>query len=150
MLAEYLSQEFIQVSDQKLGWKEAIALAAQPLIDAGKIEARYIDAMYAKAEEFGTFFDIGKQIAIPHARSEEGVKISGLSYLRTLEPVYLLDQEDHPIDLFIVIAAADNTQHLKALSSLSEILIDDEKVDALKALTDTSEIAEFFRKEDKQ
>ncbi len=148
MLKEMLSHEYIQVVDEKLGWKEAIALAARPLVENGKIEERYIEAMYNKANEFGPFFDIGKQIAIPHARSEEGVKVTGLSYLRCNTPVYLMDKEDHPIDIFIVIAAADNTGHLKALSSLSGILIDDEKVNQLKSLQSASEIADFFRKED--
>lgn len=150
MLKEMLTQEYIQIVNEELGWKEAIALAAKPLLENGKIEERYLEAMYSKAMEFGPFFDIGKQIAIPHARSEEGVNVTGLSYLRCNTPVYLLDKEDHPIDVFIIIAAADNTGHLKALSSLSEILIDNEKVNQLKALQSTSDIADFFRKEDEE
>lgn len=150
MLSLLLSENYINITDEELGWKEAIMLGSKPLIENGCIEERYVEAMYEMALKHGAFFDIGKQIAIPHARSEMGVLKTGMSFLRVKKPVYLLDDPSHPIDIFIIIAAADNSSHLKALTSLSEILINDETVSTLKGLSSASEIAELFRKEDKE
>ncbi|MGB4613197.1 MAG: PTS sugar transporter subunit IIA, partial [Erysipelotrichaceae bacterium] len=61
-----------------------------------------------------------------------------------------LDDKDHPIDIFIIIASADNNSHLTALASLSEILISDDLVNELKGLRTVSDIANFFRKEEEK
>nr|WP_269207784.1 PTS sugar transporter subunit IIA [Streptococcus equi] len=45
-------------------------MAAQPLLESGQIQASYPEAMIAKVEEFGPFINLGKGIAIPHARPE--------------------------------------------------------------------------------
>lgn len=148
MLSELLKEEFIQFTDEELSWKDAIKLASEPLLKNGLIEDRYVEAIFETAIKFGPFFDIGKQIAIPHARSEMGVNSTSMSYLRCLKPVYLLDDKKHPIDIFIIIAAADNKSHLMALTSLSEILINDELVSSLKDLNTASEIANLIRKEE--
>ncbi len=148
MLSTLITEEFIQITDENLHWKDAVKLAAKPLLEKGCIEERYLDAIFEMADKHGPFFDIGKQIAIPHARSEMGVNKTSMSLLRCLKPVYLLDDEKHPIDIFIIIASADNNSHLQALAGLSEILINDELVNELKGLTTTSEIAELIRKEE--
>lgn len=150
MLSKLITEEFIQIIDEELSWEDAIKLACKPLLKNKMIEERYVDAMFDMAKRHGPFFDIGKQIAIPHARSEMGVNKTSMSLLRCLKPVYLLDDKDHPIDIFIIIASADNNSHLTALASLSEILISDDLVNELKGLRTVSDIANFFRKEEEK
>lgn len=53
MLEQLITKETYQVSSQKLGWKEAIRLAAKPLLDQDKIIENYPEAMIQKVEEFG-------------------------------------------------------------------------------------------------
>lgn len=115
MLDDLITREMIQFSDKTLDWKEAIKLAARPLKDFGFIEPRYIEAMINKVEKYGAFIHIGKGIALPHARPEEGAKRVGMSVLKMSHPVLLLGQKEHPITVFICLSAVDNTMHLKAL-----------------------------------
>lgn len=131
LLQELLTEKTYQRSSEVLGWKEAIRLAAKPLVDTGKILPSYADAMIQKVEEFGPFINLGKGIAIPHARPDEGVKEVGMSILVLEHPIYLLDDPKQEIHLLICIAAVDNESHLKALSHLTLILRDDEKVQTL-------------------
>ncbi|MBM7711947.1 BglG family transcription antiterminator [Enterococcus xiangfangensis] len=140
MLTELITPEMIQISDEVADWETAIRLAAQPLVDSQKIENRYSDAMIEKVKQYGPFIHIGKGIALPHARPEEGVKALGMSLLKVEKPVLLLDDEKHDIQLFVCLAAIDNEAHLRALSSLTKLLSNRENLDDLLAATTKEEI----------
>lgn len=147
MLTELLTQDHIQVTNEKLNWKEAIRKAAQPL-HPEYIEERYMQAMIQKVEDYGAFIHIGKGIALPHARPEDGVKKMGMSLLKTEEPVLLLDDTDHPISIFICLAAIDNEAHLRALASLTKILSDKESLDKLLQAKTNTEIIQIMKEKE--
>lgn len=134
----------IQFTDEALSWREAVARVAEPLIADGSIEPGYVDSVIATAEKMGPYFDFGKGIAVPHARPEAGVHKVALSFLRTRTPVLLLDDEGHPIDLFLMLAATDSSSHLTVLKGLTSVLIDNSAVAALKAATTADEVLAVF------
>lgn len=144
MLSELMTKDMINFTDERLDWKEAIRLAAKPLSETGKIEDGYVDAMIHNVEQLGAYIHIGKGIAIPHARPQAGVNQVGMSFLRTKTPVLLLDQEQHKIDIFICIAAVDNETHLKALSQLTKILADNDKLKELKQAETIEEVIKII------
>lgn len=147
LLHELITEQTYQRTSEKLDWKSALRLAAKPLLDSDKIELTYPEAMIAKVEEFGPFIDLGKGIAIPHARPEDGVNQVGMSILVLEQPIYLLDDPRHEIYLLVVIAAVDNETHLKALSHLTMILRDSSKVQALLKSKSYSDIKEIIHQE---
>ncbi|MBP2623660.1 BglG family transcription antiterminator [Streptococcus oricebi] len=149
MLDELITRKTYAKTDKVLSWQEAIALAAQPLLAMDKIEETYIKAMIDKVHEFGPFIDLGKGVAIPHARPDEGVKSLGMSMLSLEQPVYLLDDPAHEIRLLICIAAIDNQTHLKALTHLTAILRENENIKRLVEAKDFDEIADLLKKEEK-
>lgn len=146
MLTELITPEMIQLSDQPLEWEEAIRLTAQPLVTQGKIEDQYIDAMINKVKQYGPFIHIGKGIALPHARPEDGVNELGMSLLKVQEPVLLVDDEKHAIRLFVCLAAVDNEAHLRALSSLTKLLSNKENLENLLNATTKEEILSILSK----
>ena len=145
MLEELLTAETFQRSEQELEWQAAIALAAQPLLDSGAIQPHYIEAMIRKVEEFGPFIDLGKGIAIPHARPEDGVQELGMSLLVLDKPVHLLDDPKHPISLLICIAAI--REYLRALSHLTKILRDPENIGQLVGAQQFTDIQALLKEE---
>lgn len=145
MLSELLTTEMIQLTDKTLTWEEAIAFATQPLKEQGKITENYIDAMIQKVKDYGAFIHIGKGIALPHARPEDGVKQLGMSLLKVEEPVLLLDDPKHEITIFICLAAVDNEMHLKALASLTKILSNKENLEKLLAAKDQETIIQLLK-----
>lgn len=147
LLHELITEQTYQTSSQKLDWKEAIKLAAQPLLSQGKITDNYPNAMIAKVEEYGPFINLGKGIAIPHARPEDSVLDVGMSMLVLDQPIYLLDDPKGEIYLLICIAAVDNQTHLKALSQLTTILRDNEQVKALLASCNYQDIKKIINQE---
>lgn len=146
MLSELLTVDMIKFTNEELQWRDAIRQVAKPLLDTGKIENSYVDAMIQKVEQMGAYIHVGKGIAIPHARPQEGVNQVGMSFLRTKSPVLLLDQEEHKIDIFICIAAIDNETHLKALAQLTKILGDNDKLTAIKEAETADEIKNIILK----
>lgn len=146
VLLELLTPDMIQLSGEEMDWKDAIRLAAEPLRKDGKIEDRYIDAMIDKVNTYGPFIHIGKGLALPHARPEDGVKRLGMSMLKVKKPVLLLNDESHPVQIFICLAAVDNEMHLRALSSLTKILSNKESLDELLQAHSKEEILNVLRK----
>lgn len=145
MLSDLLTAETIQFTEVPLAWQEAIREAAAPLKKTNKIEEQYITAMINKVVDHGPFIHIGKGIALPHARPEDGVNAIGMSLLKVKEPVLLNDDPQHPIQVFICLAAVDNELHLKALASLTKILSNNEKLTALLSATTADQIIEVIR-----
>ena len=148
MLTDLLTKEKIRFTNKELSWQEAIELAAQPLLDKHEIEERYIKAIIDKVEAFGPYIDLGLVIALPHARPEEGVKKLGMSFLRCEHPVKLMDDVKHEIKLFIVLAAIDNETHLRALSTLTKILSNKERLSQLLAATNAAEVEQILLEEE--
>lgn len=148
MLKELLTNDTVTVTDRDLGWEEAITLAAEPLKNSGAIDARYIDAMIDKVKDNGPFIHIGKGVALPHARPEDGVNSLGMSLLKVAKPVWLADDENHQIQLFICLAAIDNETHLKALASLTKILSTKETLDQLLEATTKEELLKIINEGD--
>ncbi|MFL0497858.1 BglG family transcription antiterminator [Priestia megaterium] len=146
MLSELLTADKIQFSNDSLDWEEAIQLAAKPLEEQHYITSDYTQAMINRVLDMGAFIHIGKGIAIPHARPEQGVQELGMSLLRMKEPVLLLNQEEHAIDMFICLAAIDNKLHLKALSELTSFLVNEDSLKRLKEAETADEIIAMMRK----
>ncbi|NLT31175.1 MAG: PTS sugar transporter subunit IIA [Propionibacterium sp.] len=143
-MASTLTPDRIDITDEVMDWKQAIARCAAPLLADGSIEQRYVEAVYTTAEKMGPFFDFGKGIAVPHARPEEGANAVALSLLRTRTPVLLLDQEDHPIEVWVLLAATDPDSHVDVLRTLAMVLTDDDKVAALKSAETKEDILAVF------
>lgn len=148
MLKDLLTPEMIQITDQVLDWEEAITLSAETLLKNDYIEERYIQAIIDEVHQHGAFIHIGKGIALPHARPEDGVKKLGMSLLKSKEAVKILDEDKHAVNIFICLAAIDNETHLRALSSLTKVLTNADKLDQLLAAESKEEILNILVQEE--
>lgn len=59
-----------------------------------------------------------------------------------------MDDVKHEIKLFIVLAAIDNETHLRALSTLTKILSNKERLSQLLAATDAAEVEQILLEEE--
>lgn len=144
MITELITNETFQISEKKMGWKESIKQLAKPLIDSKAVEEKYVDAMISKVEEYGPFINLGKGIAIPHARPEDGVNRTAMGLMVLKYPIYLLDQADQEVTVLFMIAAADSESHLSALQELTIFLRDDKNVEKLKNVSGYKEFYQLF------
>lgn len=141
MLADHLTKDTILFTDEPIGWREAIERVSKPLMRSGAINRSYVDAMLeAIAAPGGTYMDLGYGIALAHARPERGVVKTGVSSLWVRPDVLLNDEPEHPIALFICLAAADSSSHIATMAQLGQLLSDDAARDSLLSARTTADV----------
>jgi mannitol operon transcriptional antiterminator len=123
-LKDLLKKNHIQVAEKVSGWREAVRLAAEPLVEKGSITEGYVQAMISTLLKMGPYVVVSPKVAIPHARPEDGVNKIGMSLLKLQQSVPFTDKGTHEVKLIIVLAAIDGDTHLKALSQLTNMLSD--------------------------
>ena len=131
MLQNYITEDMVQFVTNVRDWEEAIYTASKPLLEKGFVEERYVQAMVENVKKFGPYIVLMPKVAMPHARPEDGVKRAGISVMITKESVWF--DEGKLVNLFFVLAANDASSHLSLLTKISELLSDEEKVEALLA-----------------
>ena len=123
MLSQYLKGN-INFQDEVSSWQESIKVAAKPLLQKRYINEEYIEAMIDNVHDNGSYMVIVPGIAMPHAKSKENVMKTSMSFLKLEEPV--LYPEGKEVDIHIVLAAKDDSEHLDLIANLSTILADEE------------------------
>ncbi|NRN27070.1 PTS sugar transporter subunit IIA [Photorhabdus heterorhabditis] len=121
MLKTLLTKDVIQLIPNIKDWREAIAVACQPLVENSAISPRYIDAIYRSHEEIGPYYVVGPGIAMPHARPEEGVNRLSLALTVISQGVEFGSEGNDPVKLLIVLAAIDNASHIEVISQLAAL-----------------------------
>lgn len=145
VLQDLLTTDMIQLQQEVKDWKDAIRLAAQPLLNKAAILDEYVEAMIQNVVELGPYVVIAPKIAIPHARPEQGVKQMGMSLL-TLKEGVLFEKSDNPVQLMVVLAAVDKESHLKALAQLSTLLSNEEDVKHIIEASDKKAVLSLIEK----
>ncbi|MCH9405790.1 PTS sugar transporter subunit IIA [Pantoea agglomerans] len=125
-LAKWLNKEKIQYVESVTDWQEALVVAGRPLLSEGAISQDYIDAIIQQKKEIGPFFVIAPQIAMPHARPEQGAHKLGLSIVLLGTAVKFDSEENDPVKAIFMFAAPDSNSHIEMISQLAEVLSDEE------------------------
>ena len=146
MLRELLIENNIQISQEVKDWKAAIQVASKPLLDNQYIDQSYVDAMINTVINVGPYFIVYPLVAIPHARPEDGVNKLSMSLLKLNEIVSFSDDQENQVKLVIILAAEDNTSHLKALSQLTELLSNESDINSILGSRSKDEILKIIHK----
>ena len=145
-IRELIPAERIALDVEASDWREAIRISGKYLVNTKIVEPRYIDAMIKTAEELGPYIVIAPQIALPHARPEDGALKTGLSLVR-LKPPLDFGHDDHdPVILIFGLAAVNKHIHVRALQTLAEVLSTDYLVEGLMKAKSVGEIYSIFEK----
>ncbi|MFD1039791.1 BglG family transcription antiterminator [Virgibacillus byunsanensis] len=120
-LMELLPDKRIIFENSVSTWEEAIKKASEPLLKQGFIQGTYIEKMIQSINEHGPYVVISEQIALPHAKPDDGVMMTGMSMLYLEEPIDVMGKSAR---IFIVLAPSDNERHLKALAQLTKLFSD--------------------------
>ncbi|WP_295161268.1 PTS sugar transporter subunit IIA [uncultured Brachyspira sp.] len=124
MLKEMLYGK-IQITESVKDWKEALRIAAKPLLDTKNIEPRYVDSIIENVNKNGPYIVITDGVAMPHSRPEEGVIKKGMSLLKVKNGVDFY-QTEKKVYLFFTLAAEDSDSHQDAIADLADVLGDDD------------------------
>ena len=133
----------IKIIDSASDWKESIRIAAKPLLKKNIITENYVKAMIESIEKLGFYVILRENLAMPHARPEEGAIGTGVSLLKLNKPVYYGDSK---VQLVFILATKDTNSHLETLMKLVELFQDDESIDKLIDSKNYEEIEKIIKK----
>lgn len=126
--------------DEFESWEDSIYGAAKPFLDDGTVEKVYLDKVIENVKEFGPYFVLMPDVAMPHSTlGGEGVNKTAICFCKCKKPV-VFDPNDETKNarLFFTLAAVDNDKHLQNMMMLSEMLMKDGIIEDL-LLAETKE-----------
>lgn len=125
---QLLNEAVVLLNAEAKTAEEAIRLAGDLLVKAGKVRESYVNAMVNGFNEVGPYIVIAPGIAAPHARPEHGVIEKCLSFVRLQEPVKFGHPTNDPVQIICAIGGVDSSGHVEMLQYLASILGDPDKV----------------------
>lgn len=145
MLLDMLSKKGRIIFENKpIAWEDAISKSASGLLNEKKIEQSYIEKMIENVNVLGPYIVIAPDLALAHARPEDGVNKVGLSLLITEKPVTF--PKEKQVRLIFTLAAPDDKGHLELLSELAQIFSVQDNIETLSNLTTEQEVLKFLKK----
>ena len=145
MLADVLTKETVQISEEPMEWEDAVRTASAPLLAQGDIEQRYVERMVQIIREDKPYIMIADGVIIAHAGVEDGAGRICISLLKLPERIDINGYLN--ADIVIVLGTPDATNHLGVLFQLNEILEDPSALKKLKQAKQPEEILTIVQKE---
>lgn len=118
-IIDSLDEEDLIFIDDDMDWKQAIRVAAQPLLDEGAIETRYIDEIIQQTRLLGPYMFITDDVVLAHAKAEDGV--NHLAFSMAVFEKEILFPKQKSAKLILVLAAEDQVKHLRILKDIMAI-----------------------------
>lgn len=140
-----LDPSLVVFEDSFDSWEDAIKRAAKPLKEQGYLTDDYIQAMIDSVHKHGPYIVIAPNIAMPHARPEDGAKKVGFSVTITQKPVEFSEDPSHHAQLLVSLSCVDSDTHLQMMQALVDVLGDQDKVDKLLSAKSAEQVVEIFQ-----
>ena len=121
-------------------WRSAIRASGELLTGVGVASDAYTDSMVRTVDEHGPYIVIAPGFALAHARPDESIARTGLSFVRLAEPVAFGNADNDPVTIVMALAAADSSAHQQALASLAGVLSDPDRRRALDIAATPDEV----------
>lgn len=128
-----ISSSDIKLNIQCNNWEDALKMAAEPLLVRERITDAYVQAMIDSVHNLGPYIVIAPGLALGHARPSKFVKQSCVSIASLATPVKFGNKDNDPVDLVIIVASINNTDHLALMKKLVTFLNDPENLKWLRS-----------------
>ncbi|WP_261903395.1 PTS sugar transporter subunit IIA [Vibrio fortis] len=133
-------------TEQNLSVDAALEVTCSKLIENGKVEKSYLEAIQQKHKDIGAYYVLAPKIAMPHARPEDGVNEACLQVTVFKNGVDLESEDNGEVYFSITLAAMDSDSHIQTIMALSELFQNDDDIDAIIAANTNKEIADILGK----
>lgn len=122
-----IQESSIRLSYRADDWRAAVTAAGAALVEAGACGPSYTQAMLKTVAEHGPYIVIAPGFALPHARPDESVNRTAMSFVRLADPVPFGHADNDPVTLVMGLVAVDDDAHREALVELASLLADPER-----------------------
>ncbi|GEN85824.1 BglG family transcription antiterminator [Oceanobacillus sp. FSL W8-0428] len=142
-LLQMMETDYVQFIDCVKDWKEAIYIAAQPLIRNNIIKPEYRDAVIQGYNYDSDYLFLGDKTVIPHTDPEYGALKVGMSFLIVKQGINF--SKNKKANFVVLLSAIDREQHLRALLELTDIAQNDQKINQVIASVSYQQIHELIK-----
>ena len=149
MIDEIIKNGLYDFYDEIDTWQEAIEKSCKKLIEKDIVTEEYPEQVIKTVEKYGPYIVLIPGVAMPHCQENaKGVNDTAVAFMKVEKPV-VFDEGDRDKDarLFFTIASENSEKHLNNIAQLSDILCNEEIVEAFnqaKNLDDLKEIQKKF------
>jgi PTS system ascorbate-specific IIA component len=144
MLEKYLTADHIRLKLKAVDWRDAIKLAAFPLLSSGNIEPEYVSAMQDAVLDFGPYMVLAEGFALAHAKPGDLVHAVCISLITLDSPVNFGNKEFDPVDILIAFGTPDSESHIEMLRELAGLLNKPETFTLIRNAKTEQEIISLF------
>ena len=136
-----LQKQAIRLDERAASRDDAIRRCGGVLVEIGAVEPAYVGTMLDRERSVSTY--VGEGVAIPHGTLEgkAAVRRDALAVVRFPETV---DWDGNPVTVCVAIAAQGDG-HVDLLAELAEILMDEDRADALRKATEPDEVLHILK-----
>lgn len=131
MIKDILKDDEILLNIKVNDWQDSIKKVSKPLEEGSVISPDYTEAMIQSIKEYGPYIVIGKNLALAHARPEDGVNRLGLSVATIEGGINFGNEENDPVKIIFCLAAVDSYSHLNIMKELISLINDHPKLEKL-------------------
>ena len=143
-IEKYLNDKTIQIGCYARDWREAIEIAAIPLLEMQAIEPAYVTAMQDAVDVHGAYMVLEKGFALAHAQPGPDVHEVCMSLISIDPPVNFGCEAFDPVDILIAFGTPDSKSHISILRELCTLLNEPENFQAIRAAKNAREIVSLF------
>ncbi|BDU41185.1 Mannitol-specific cryptic phosphotransferase enzyme IIA component [Vibrio nigripulchritudo MADA3029] len=133
-------------TEEQLSVDEALNITCSTLIERGKIEQSYLDAIKNKHKEIGSYYVLAPKIAMPHARPENGVNEACLQVTVFKNGVDLESEDNGDVYFSVTLAATDSDSHIQTIVALSELFQNEDDINAIIHSNNKEDIISILKK----
>lgn len=134
MLKNLLTTETVAVENDCNSWEKAVERSGELLENINAIDHSYTEAMEKSIQDNGPYVVIAPNIALLHARPEDGVKRVCMSLQIINSGVRFGYENRDPVKLVFAFGAIDSQSHLSALQKLMELFNNESLLEQLKGV----------------
>lgn len=145
-LNDLLKRDLIELKVPAADWKEAIAMGAAILENAGVAGENYKQRIIDTLVEYGPYMVLLPGVVLAHAVPEEGINKLAMSLITLKTPVRFGNREFDPVRLVVTLSTIDKESHLKPLIQLFKILSGAQECKALFNARTKEEIIDIVNK----
>lgn len=143
MIRDMLKKQNVRIVDHVNSWQEAVYAATDNLVEQGFVTGNYPRAIIEMTERYGAYYVLAPNVALIHARPEDGVIKKQLAVTMLLQPIYFKNKE-FPAKLLITLAAENSKDHIESLQQIGELLMDEKRLERVLNIKDEDVLFEEF------
>lgn len=115
---DMLNKKQISLGEIAKDWEEAVRKAGNLLLNNNCVEESYVEDMIQYIKNYGSYMVMGRNIAFPHAKTDNNVNKTAFSIITLKNSV--LFPEDIPVKTIIAFSSKDTKEHLDSFLEIVE------------------------------